>query len=499
MALVHTLLVQKTTGGLFKTNFVLSILAFIFVLYATFLTRSGVLGDMSVHSFVDPGTFVYALLLIFILLFLIIGIFFLILRMKDMDDNKLNFSLTSKESMVTLGAIMLIISTIIIFIGTSMPIFLELAGQPKTAVEISFYDKWNLPIAVIFMLLCGFSYYLSWRSSKTAGLVKILIPFIVSIASTVILYFAGLNEIHHIILVFASIYCLYNSVLYLLQIIRKSPKSIGSFISHAGLGIFFIGVIYSGGYTESETLSLATGQTGSALGYNFTFIGTDRIEKEKQDREKYKCNIKIEKNDDISFVSPIVYWSDFNQKQAPFFEPGIYEKVTTDIYISPKSLSYENDIPSLVLNKNMDVPLPYDSTWSMKLIGFDMSHGNANQGDQPFTLSSILEFTNLGETYTDTLYMQLDVESGNSAPIWYKLKETGISIGFSNFSLNSTEMSQSQALFSFMKEGVETQGAREIFIFEISTKPFIVFVWIGSIAIVAGFFIAMFKYRKINK
>jgi cytochrome c biogenesis factor len=93
----------------------------------------------------------------------------------------------------------------------------------------------------------------------------------------------------------------------------------------------------------------------------------------------------------------------------------------------------------------------------------------------------------------------LDVESGNSAPIWYKLKETGISIGFSNFSLNSTEMSQSQALFSFMKEGVETQGAREIFIFEISTKPFIVFVWIGSIAIVAGFFIAMFKYRKINK
>lgn len=38
------------------------------VLYSTFLTRSGVLGDASVHSFVDPGQEVYLFLVVFLTL-----------------------------------------------------------------------------------------------------------------------------------------------------------------------------------------------------------------------------------------------------------------------------------------------------------------------------------------------------------------------------------------------------------------------------------------------
>ncbi|MER3329105.1 MAG: cytochrome c biogenesis protein CcsA, partial [Candidatus Kapaibacterium sp.] len=45
VTLVHTMYIHQKTGGLIKTNFVLAFLTFLFVLYATFLTRSGVLGD----------------------------------------------------------------------------------------------------------------------------------------------------------------------------------------------------------------------------------------------------------------------------------------------------------------------------------------------------------------------------------------------------------------------------------------------------------------------
>ena len=72
VASIHTMLVQKrslkTTDGIgryAKTNLILSILTYVLVLYSTFLTRSGVLGDASVHSFVDPGNLVYFFLVDF--------------------------------------------------------------------------------------------------------------------------------------------------------------------------------------------------------------------------------------------------------------------------------------------------------------------------------------------------------------------------------------------------------------------------------------------------
>lgn len=494
IALVHTILVQKTTGGLVKTNFLLAITSFIFVLYATFLTRSGILGDISVHSFVDPGTFVYTILLVFIFLFLIIGLYFLILRFKEVEKTKINFSFVSREGIITLGALLLLLSTLIVFIGTSMPIFLEIIGQPKTAVETTFYDKWNLPITFLFMILCGFSFYLNWRTNKINTFGKIILPFIVSAIVVIAFYFSGINELKHLILSYASIYCLYNSLLYGIPLIKKNIKLTGSYISHAGVGLFFIGVVFSGGYDSSRSLELYKGETGEAFGYKFTFVSADRVEVEKPDREKYKCVVKIQRKDDIYFVSPVVYWSDFNQRQAPFFEPGIAGFISKDLYISPKHLSYENDMPSIVLTKGKTAKIPYDSTWNIKLIGFDM---NANQASgNRFKFGSIVEYFNQTETLLDTLYLTLDMSgSGQSTPIWEKFKNSKISIGFTNFQLNQEKMADSQVLISFAKEG-ETIGGRELFVFEITTKPLILFVWIGSIAIYLGFFISLLKYLK---
>ncbi|HTO23582.1 MAG TPA: cytochrome c biogenesis protein CcsA, partial [Spirochaetia bacterium] len=47
-ALLHGLLVQRVTGSLRRTNFFLAVTSYVLVLYASFLTRSGVLADFSV-------------------------------------------------------------------------------------------------------------------------------------------------------------------------------------------------------------------------------------------------------------------------------------------------------------------------------------------------------------------------------------------------------------------------------------------------------------------
>ena len=88
VAAIHTLLVQRKTqsrggvGKYAKTNLILCIMVYILVLYSTFLTRSGVLGDASVHSFVDPGNACIPLSAYFYRYFLITWIWNITLQME---------------------------------------------------------------------------------------------------------------------------------------------------------------------------------------------------------------------------------------------------------------------------------------------------------------------------------------------------------------------------------------------------------------------------------
>src|SRR6476661_2051690 len=52
---VHVLIAYKNSGHSYFTALFLIIISFILVLYASFLTRSGILGETSVHAFTDLG------------------------------------------------------------------------------------------------------------------------------------------------------------------------------------------------------------------------------------------------------------------------------------------------------------------------------------------------------------------------------------------------------------------------------------------------------------
>ncbi|MBE0643153.1 MAG: cytochrome c biogenesis protein CcsA [Bacteroidetes bacterium] len=119
VSLIHTMLTQKRTKGLILTNFILAILAFVLVLYSTFLTRSGVLGDASVHSFVDPGRFSFTLLVLFMFAFTDVGFGLLFGRF-----TKWGRGLFEKyDGWKLYGLLYLIV------IGPSIPIFAQVSGD----------------------------------------------------------------------------------------------------------------------------------------------------------------------------------------------------------------------------------------------------------------------------------------------------------------------------------------------------------------------------------
>ncbi len=500
IALVHTMLVQKKTGGLIRTNFVLAIISFVLVIYSTFLTRSGILGDSSVHSFGDPGKLTYTLLLAFLSFFTLIGIIALFARFKDISRvaGKLEFQMSSREFMLSLGSLVILAIAGFVLVGTSWPIIQEVLGQAKTGVQISIYDAGSLPLTAVGLILMVFSVFLNWKMTPAELLVKKMwLGVLLAAIFTNVFIFLGYNEFKHIALGFAAFFALFSNLEYLIKTARKYPKLIGAYLSHFGFALLILGVIASGGYSESQQMTLKVGQTKEFNGYTFKFVGKNQIEKEFKDREKFQYLVEVTHDGKTDVAKPIIYYSDFNQRQQPFLEPGILESFSSDIYLSPNVADYKYDIPIISLGKGDKIDVPLASGLAMTVTGFDMQSmmgGDTNNGTLPF--GAIVEFSDSESTFVDTLYSNLDPQSFVGEPNWFTLEKYNTDISFVQFMPDMQDMGKSKVAFILKEAGNEMPAPVEYFSFEASVKPLINLVWAGTIAIVAGFFIAIGKYTK---
>ncbi len=500
VALIHTMLVQKRTGGLKITNFLFSIFGFVLVLYATFLTRSGVLGDTSVHSFVDPGMIVYTLLLIGLFLFLFIGIGGILLRLKDISSNRIEFNATSREFSLSLGSIFLLAMTVIVFVGTSWPIFAELLGQKKASVPISFYNQWNLPIAILILVGNGIAIFLRWKATNNIEVLrKVLYAAIFSMAVSIFMMFLVINKVSIFLLLFAALFSLFLNGEYVVKTLFKKPASAGAFISHAGLAVMMIGVLASGVYSKTENIHLKKNETEQALGYKLTYIGKKQIEKEKPDRAKFQYLVEISKKGKKSITKPIMYWSDFNNRESPFLEPGIKEGLMSDLYISPRTVEKTIDMPTAALRRQQSATVPLDSSIRMEMVKFDMTKIMKKKiSNSDFaTLGTVINFHKGEETFEDTLFTELNMRNGQCDPHWYKLKNSDIEIGFVRLIRNPGNLTQSKAAFVFRKANEAMPDPVEVLSIEVSVKPLIILVWAGIVLIVLGFFLSVFKRLRI--
>jgi cytochrome c-type biogenesis protein CcmF len=500
-ALVHTMIVQRKTGGLIKTNFVVALLSFIFVLFSTFLTRSGVLGEMSVHSFGEPGTAAYSVLLGVLLLFLIISLVLFLSRLKDINAQikKEDFQINSREFGLSLGAFALLLSTFVVFIGTTWPISTELFGQTKSSVDISFYDKWNLPIAVVILILNAISYYFSWRKSNWNEVFKkMLVPFIVALVGTIILILLKLDKFSFILLAFAALFSIFANLQIFLKLIKSSFGKTGSTLSHIGTAILLIGVIYSGGYSEKHTYTLAKGESVDAFGYKITFVGRNQINPERKDQERYEHKLIFEKNGKKDEVGSIIYWSDFNQRTQMFLEPGIKTVLTKDLYVSPVTFQEELNVPTNSIQKGEVLQCPYDSTINVTFNSFDMSSATTNDAGE-MLFGVIATITTQNNNYTDTLYTWMNTQTFQGKPIWYPIENTNYKIGFLGLDGGMGAPGKTKALIAFNNGDTNDVPKVDYFTFQIEIKPFMYLVWIGAILAIGGFFIAIPKQLKKSK
>ena len=166
VALLHGLLVQRVTGSLRRTNLFLAVTSYVLVLYASFLTRSGVLADFSVHSFANLG--LTGFLLTFLFAIMIAGYGLLLFRMRGIPGSLQRVGGFSRESMMWLGQLVLLLMCALITVGMSAPLITRLFGPPSN-VQTSYYNLVNAPLAIIMGLLLGVGPLMRWRQAGPAG------------------------------------------------------------------------------------------------------------------------------------------------------------------------------------------------------------------------------------------------------------------------------------------------------------------------------------------
>lgn len=498
VALVHTMLIQRKTGGLVKTNIILSALAFILVLYSTFLTRSGVLGDTSVHSFVDPGMFAYILLIVFMSTFLLIATGLIIWRKSDLKADKADFALGSREFMMSIGSALLLGSAIIVFIGTSWPLFAEILKQPKIAIDPDFYNTTHLPLVILVMSINALSLLARWKGQSLLHIKKsILFSGSLALCGTLVSWFLGVRDPLYILLTFSAWFSMMINAELALKVMKAKFSSAGAYISHVGIALLLIGIVWTSKYSVLEHARLVIGVPTQVLGYTLTFEGREQIEKEFTDREKYKFHIKVEKDGHVSHVAPILYWSDFNKRMSAFLQPGIAWSLGRDLYISPKSTDEEGGIPIITLKKDEKIVFPTDSTRSFRFIAFDMSAMRSGpSADGMIHPAAIVRIYSPKDSADISLRAALNMQTMETIPEPLVLPGTNQKISFAKLIPNKKSLAQSEAAFSFEDTSKPIPQKKEVFTVEVSIKPLINLVWFGVIAMVAGFFISIARHKK---
>lgn len=265
VASIHTMITFKKSATALKTSIVLVITSFILVLYATFLVRSGVLGDASVHSFTDLG--LSGQLLIYMLFFLVIAVVLAARAWKHIPTSEKEASVYSREFWIFLGAVTLGLMAFQVILPTSIPAwnalvdsFGGISNMAPPADQVEFYTKFQLWFAVAISLLTAVGQFFWWQKMDIKALKEALVtPYIISVLlSAIVIVLAKVYDWKYMIIVVAGMFTIVANSVILARLLKTTTfKLAGGSLAHIGLGMILIGVMFSSGYSDVISINMS--------------------------------------------------------------------------------------------------------------------------------------------------------------------------------------------------------------------------------------------------
>ncbi|MBW2216909.1 MAG: cytochrome c biogenesis protein CcsA [Deltaproteobacteria bacterium] len=493
IALLHGMILQRTRKKLRKTNFFLAAFSFILVIYCTFLTRSGVLADFSVHSFVDLG--ITGWLVLFMTVFVVISFGTLIARAREIPVAKKgdSWSYFSREFGLISAMILLCLSTVIIGLGTSAPLITRLA-EKASKVSTEFYVDTNLPIAVFVLLLISFVPLLVWGRNSFSKLLSKLAwaagGAIIAVTITLVHGYPGIGVLLIALLAGAAVGM---NLFLMTKLMRKRFSISAGAMAHLGVGLMFLGIVASSAYDRSERVMLKQDGVESVMGYDIKFNGPRFAPQGKGLRVELPLDVSKK---GLQFTArPDIYSEQAQGQQAKrFVHPHIRRGLISDFYISPVDFrpGKKGDAPGnqLRLKKGEKVKVhDYELTFT----GFDVTGMMEKKGSHDMSVGA-----NIMVSHKDAEPVSLKpvIAVGQLHGPSSKVKLPGPEEAY----LTLVRIEVGSKTVGVVYDG---PGAPEIkapektpasMIAEVSIKPGMTILWLGTVLILLGGSIAIVRH-----
>jgi cytochrome c-type biogenesis protein CcmF len=292
VAAIHTQIANKKSGTAIKASAILVISQFILILYSTFLTRSGVLGNASVHSFTDLG--LSGQLLIYLFTFIILAVILMAIRWKHIPTDEKELTTYSKEFWIFIGATTLCLAAFQVIFTTSIPVYNKLveafgfvSNLAMPVDQPAHYSKFQIWAFIIILFLTGIGQFVWWGRIKKDGWFKAFTNTTLAalVIAALAINFTKVYNVSYGLMVFAAIFAIVANFTIILNIIKGKYLVSGGAITHIGVAFMLLGILFSSGYSKIVSLN-GTGMAISNKDEAFT----------KNDNKENKENIALWQN-----------------------------------------------------------------------------------------------------------------------------------------------------------------------------------------------------------
>ncbi len=506
---LHTNLIFNHSGYSLKSTYLFYILSFIFVLYSTFLTRSGILGDTSVHAFTGAG--MNTQLLLFLFIFFIPAIVLLIVRNKSIPAIHKEENTYSREFWMFIGSLVIFLSSLIISAKTSVPVFNKIFGTaiaPPEDPEFA-HNQIQIFIAIILGILTAVTQYLKYKNTPKEFFGKrIWVPTLLALLCSISISAFGnidydkqgpgyLIAIH--LAVFSAVYAIVANAAYIWVGFKGKLKAAGASVAHIGFGMVLLGILISaskrdvlswnttgistlqkdGKEKPAENLTLFKGVATDMGKYNVTYI-KDTFNT-KSNKKFFELKFDKKDGNEHFFLYPDVIKN--NKGQEGFSaNPDSKHYLHKDIFVYVTSWLEGNNADDTSSFKPVEMKVgdtAFYSNGMLILNKVEINKADIKHDIEPGETSMILDMTVLskeGRKYNVTPGIALKDQTLRNLPD--TLIAQSMVLQFNKVVDEKTGV---------LQIGVKESGAlTDLLTLKVYQFPFINVLWIGIIVMIIG-------------
>jgi cytochrome c-type biogenesis protein CcmF len=310
-AFLHSAVMQERRDMFKVWNMVLAVLAFVLCVFATFVTRGGViLSDL--HGFASGALPITYYLLAFLAVILFGPLALLYRRRRQLADGNELEALLSRESGFLLNNLLFLGMALAVFLGTVFPTLTLISKGERIALDVSFYNRTSGPLAMALVLLIGICPILAWRRAATDRLLRgLAYQAVFALIVAVVLFALGIREPYALLsfAVCAFVTATIASEFYrglmarrrtrgegylvaLGRLVSKGRRRYGGYIVHLAIVLIAIGVTGSSFYKNEWLVSLTPGEEATIGGYTLEYEGYE-IEALNAEPETYQSKMRF--------------------------------------------------------------------------------------------------------------------------------------------------------------------------------------------------------------